>query len=148
MREAVAVRRELARLEIQADLRSLSRLIAACAVAAVVGFAALPVAAVGAAEALAGCTTIPRVGWLLIFAGAFFAGAGLVAVFFAVAFFAAALRGAAGFLLLAADFFAGALPLRAGRPSRSARSSSASASVTDSGDVDLGMVALTLPQLT
>jgi len=71
LREAVAARRELARLELQADLRAVRRLVVACSIAAVFGLTALPLAAVGAAEALGGYGTISRIGWLFVFAGGF-----------------------------------------------------------------------------
>jgi uncharacterized membrane protein YqjE len=70
LREMVAARWQLARLEIEADVRSAKRLIIAWLVAVVMLLTALPVAAVGLAEALDGWQGISRVGWLLIFAAA------------------------------------------------------------------------------
>ena len=101
--------------------------------AAALGFAlaALPVACCFAPEAFAFAGALLAADF---FAGALadpLLGAGVVAFAFAGAPFAGALR-AAG----------------AGLPSRSAISSTASASVIESGRVDFGMVALTLPQLT
>ena len=69
LREMVSQRWELARLELQADLLSVKRLAVAWLAAAVMVLTALPVLAVGLAEALDGRGDIPRGGWLLIFAG-------------------------------------------------------------------------------
>jgi hypothetical protein len=69
LREMAAVRWELARLELQADLRSAKQLAIAWLAAAVMALTALPLAAVCLADALDGCGQIARGGWLLIFAG-------------------------------------------------------------------------------
>jgi hypothetical protein len=69
LREMAVERWELARLELQADLRSAKRLAIAWLAAAAMVLTALPVLAVCLAEALDGCGDIPRSGWLLIFAG-------------------------------------------------------------------------------
>ncbi len=69
LREMVAVRWELARLELQADLLSARQLAIAWLAATVMALTALPLAAVCLADALDGCGQIARGGWLLIFAG-------------------------------------------------------------------------------
>ncbi len=69
LREMAAARWELARLELEADLRSAKQLAIAWLAAAVMGLAALPLLAVRLAEALDGCGNIARGDWLLIFAG-------------------------------------------------------------------------------
>ncbi len=70
LREACAARWELARLEINSDLRLLVRLAMVWSIAAVALLTALPLAAAALAEALAGCGGIGHGGWLLIFAAA------------------------------------------------------------------------------
>jgi len=72
LREMAAARWELARLELLADLQNAKRLAITWLVALLLLLTALPLLAVGAAELLDGCWGIPRVGWLLIAAGAFF----------------------------------------------------------------------------
>jgi hypothetical protein len=69
LREMAAARWELARLEIESDLRSARRLAIAWLVALVISLGALPLAASALAEALNGRLGIPRIGWLLILAG-------------------------------------------------------------------------------
>ena len=69
LREMAAARWELARLELQADLRATKQLAIAWLAAAVMALTALPLAAVWLAEALDGCGHIARREWLLIFAG-------------------------------------------------------------------------------
>jgi hypothetical protein len=69
VREMAAARWELARLEIESDLRSVRRLVIAWLAAAVMSLGALPLAVSALAEALGGWLRIPRIGWLLIFAG-------------------------------------------------------------------------------
>ena len=68
LREAIAARCELARLEIASDLLSAKRLAVAWAVALVMALTSLPLVAVWMAEVLEGLTDIPRGGWLLGFA--------------------------------------------------------------------------------
>jgi len=70
LREMAAARWELARLEIESDLRSVRRLAIALGLAAVLAMTATPLAAAALAEALARRTgTAPTV-WLSGFAGA------------------------------------------------------------------------------
>ncbi len=68
LREMAATRWELARLEIEADLRSVARLAFFWLIAAVAALTALPLAVVALAEVLDGCLGISRGGWLLILA--------------------------------------------------------------------------------
>ena len=68
LREMAALRWKLARLELQADVRSASRLAIAWLAAAVMATTSLPLAVVCLAEALDGRGQITRCGWLLIFA--------------------------------------------------------------------------------
>jgi hypothetical protein len=82
LREMAAARWQLARLEIEADLRSAKRLIVAWLMALVMLLTALPLAAVGLAEALNGWQGISRIGWLSIFAAALFVFA-ISSVYFA-----------------------------------------------------------------
>jgi hypothetical protein len=82
LREMAAARWQLARLEIEADVRSAKRLVVAWLLAAVMLLTALPVAAVGLAEALDGCQGVSRIGWLSIFAAALFVFA-IAGVYFA-----------------------------------------------------------------
>jgi hypothetical protein len=70
LREMAKARWELARLELQADLRSARQLAIAWLVSAVLTLTALPLLAAALAEALEGCAGIHRGVWLLIFAGA------------------------------------------------------------------------------
>jgi hypothetical protein len=67
LREMLKLRWELARLEIQADLAHLKRLIVICTVAAVMALTALPLLAVCLAQTLDGWQGIACRGWLLIF---------------------------------------------------------------------------------
>jgi hypothetical protein len=76
LREMVALRWELARLELHSDLRELKRLAIVWIAAAALGLTALPLLIICLAEALDGCGHIARAGWLLIFAGALLALAG------------------------------------------------------------------------
>ena len=69
LREMVAARWELARLELESDLRSAKQLAIAWLVALLMVITSLPLAAVCLADALDGCGQIGRGGWLLIFAG-------------------------------------------------------------------------------
>jgi hypothetical protein len=69
LREMGAARWELARLEIESDLRSARRLAIAWLAAVVMSLATLPLAASALAEVLGGWLGIPRIGWLLVFAG-------------------------------------------------------------------------------
>lgn len=69
LREMAAARWELARLELAADLLSAKRLILIWGAAAVMALTALPLLAVGLAEALDGCGNVARGQWLLIIAG-------------------------------------------------------------------------------
>jgi hypothetical protein len=82
LREAFALRTELARQEIQADLRRAQRLAISVAVGGVLLMAAIPLPAVAAAVLLDGCGGIPGWGWMLIFAGGLFLIA-LAAIFWA-----------------------------------------------------------------
>ncbi|MBN1396239.1 MAG: phage holin family protein [Pirellulales bacterium] len=68
LRELAAARWELARLEIESDLRSLVRLAIFWSLAAAALLTALPLAAAALAEALDGRLGIGRPGWLLILA--------------------------------------------------------------------------------
>ena len=78
-REMAAARWELARLELEADVRSVKRLLVVCLVAAVMAITALPILVVCLAELLDGYGGIVRAGWLLIFAaGLLFAAAVVV----------------------------------------------------------------------
>ena len=77
LREMAAARWELARLEIEADVRSTKRLAVAWLVAVVMALTSLPLVAVWLAEVLDEQTNIPRGGWLLIFAAALLLLAGL-----------------------------------------------------------------------
>jgi hypothetical protein len=65
--EMLQLRFELARLEIQADIGHLKRLVFIWGVAAVTALTSLPLFATCAAEALDGRLGIARRGWLLIF---------------------------------------------------------------------------------
>ena len=65
--EMLQLRWELARLEIQADLGHLKRLVFIWVVAAVTALTALPLFATCVADALDGRLGIARRGWLLIF---------------------------------------------------------------------------------
>jgi len=69
LREAVMLRGELARLEVQEDLRRARRLGVIAVLAGILIFAAFPLPAVAAAELLDGWAGIASWGWLLIFAG-------------------------------------------------------------------------------
>jgi hypothetical protein len=69
LRGMASERWELARLELQADLRSFKRLAIAWLAAALMVLTSLPLLAVCLAEAMDGCGQIARGGWLLIFAG-------------------------------------------------------------------------------
>ena len=77
LREMASARWELARLEIESDLRSARRLAVAWLVAAVMLLTALPLLAAGLAEALDGCAGIPHGAWLLVFAAGLLLLAGL-----------------------------------------------------------------------
>jgi hypothetical protein len=70
LRESVALRWQLAALEIKADLRSTGRLAIALASAAVLGLSILPVLLGAAAIELDGCWNLSTAGWLLAFAAA------------------------------------------------------------------------------
>ena len=82
LREMAAARWELARLELEADLRSVKRLAIAGLVAAVMALMALPLLAMCLADVLDGYGNIVRAGWLLIF------GVGLLLTAVAVVLFA------------------------------------------------------------
>lgn len=66
-REMAAARWELARLELEADIRSVKRLAVVCVVAALMAVTAMPLLAVCLAELVAGYGNIALAGWLLIF---------------------------------------------------------------------------------
>jgi hypothetical protein len=70
LRETASARWELARLEIESDVRATKRLAVAWLVALVMLLTALPLAVAALAEALDGWQGISRIGWLLIFAAA------------------------------------------------------------------------------
>lgn len=82
LRDMAAARWELARLELQADARSIKRLAIAGAAAGLMALMALPLLAVCLAELLDGYGNIVRAGWLLIF------GVGLLLTAVAVVVFA------------------------------------------------------------
>jgi len=67
LRESVALRWQLAELEIKADLRSGRRLAIALAVAAVGGLTAVPLLLVALAQGLDGCWGLSATGWLVVF---------------------------------------------------------------------------------
>jgi hypothetical protein len=69
LREMAVARWELARLELQADLRSAKQLAIAWLAAVVMALTSLPLLLVCLADALNGCGQIARGGWLLIFGG-------------------------------------------------------------------------------
>jgi uncharacterized membrane protein YbhN (UPF0104 family) len=71
MREMLALRFELFRLEALSDLKNARRLLIVAAVAGVLIFTSLPLFAVALADVLNGVWRIARWGWLLIFAGSF-----------------------------------------------------------------------------
>lgn len=75
--EMASARWELARLEIESDLRSARRLAVAWVAAVVMGLTSLPLVASGLAEWLNGWHGISRGAWLLIFAAGLLALAGL-----------------------------------------------------------------------
>ena len=79
-REMAAARWELARLELQADVRSVKRLAIVCLVAAVMAMTALPLLAVCLAEVLHGYGNIDRAGWLLIFGAGLLTASAVVAL--------------------------------------------------------------------
>jgi hypothetical protein len=81
IRHMAAARWELARLELEADLRSVKRLAIAGIVAAVMVLAALPLPAVCLAELLDGYGHIARWGWLLIFSAGLLLAAAVVVLF-------------------------------------------------------------------
>jgi uncharacterized membrane protein YqjE len=71
LREMAGARWELARLELQADARSLGRLAVAWIGAAVLALTALPLLIVCLADGLNRWTPIGQCGWLAILAGSF-----------------------------------------------------------------------------
>ena len=68
LRQMAALRWQLARLELQSDVRSVIRLAIGWLIAALAALTALPLAVVLLADALDGVAAIGRGGWLLIFA--------------------------------------------------------------------------------
>lgn len=79
LREMAAARWELARLELEADVRSVKRLAVVCVAATTMALSGLPLLAASLAEFLDGYGNIGRGGWLLIFGGGLpLAAAGLV----------------------------------------------------------------------
>ena len=74
LREMAAARWELARLELEADRRTLRGLVLAWLIALLMALTALPVLVVCLAEMLAGWQNVPRSVWLLGF------GLGLLAI--------------------------------------------------------------------
>ncbi len=82
LREMAVARWELARLELQSDLRSAQQLALAWLAAVLMMVTSLPLVAVCLADILDGCGQIGRGGWLLIFAGGLWTaalGGGLLA---------------------------------------------------------------------
>ena len=69
LREMAVARWELARLELQSDMRSALRLVVVWLAAGIMALTSLPLLAVCLAEALDGYGNIDDAGWLLIFAG-------------------------------------------------------------------------------
>ena len=65
-REMVVARWELARLEVESDLRAAKRLAVVLTAAVLMVLSSLPLVFVALADVLAGCWHIPRWGWLLI----------------------------------------------------------------------------------
>jgi uncharacterized membrane protein YqjE len=68
VREMAQARWELARLELQADLRAAKRLVMAWLLSVVLALTALPLGVACLADVLDGRAGIPRYGWLLLFA--------------------------------------------------------------------------------
>ena len=66
LRQGVELRWQLARLEVESDLRSAKQLIIGLSFAAVTGLAALPVLAVCLAQLLDGCLGLGDTAWLAI----------------------------------------------------------------------------------
>lgn len=69
VREAAALRLQLALQELQADAQAVRRLVVVVAAAAVMALTSLPILAVLAADCLDGYGSLGRRGWLAIFAG-------------------------------------------------------------------------------
>ena len=67
VREMFALRLELARRELQADVRSLRRFAVGALAAGIMALTALPLLATAAAHALDGCWGISTSGWLVLF---------------------------------------------------------------------------------
>jgi len=67
LRQAVELRWQLARLEVESDLRSAKRLIIGLSIAAVIALAALPILVVCLAQLLDGWLRLGSVAWLGIF---------------------------------------------------------------------------------
>ena len=81
LRQMAALRWQLARLEVEADLRHVQRLALGLAVASTMAVAAVPLVCVALAEVMETCLGISFAGWLAIFAAALLVGAALVAWF-------------------------------------------------------------------
>ena len=77
VRESIALRWELALLELQEDFRSAKRLAVVFAVSAVMALAGLPLLFVLAAELLDGRLGLARTSWLAIFGAVLLLGAAL-----------------------------------------------------------------------
>ena len=80
VRQLLALRWQLARLEFQLSARTLKRLVVAMAAAGVMALVSLPLWLVWLAETLDGRLGISRAGWLVIFALALTVGAAAVAL--------------------------------------------------------------------
>ncbi len=78
LQEFLALRWELARLEIESDLTAAKRLALAASTAAVIGLTGLPLLATSAADLLDGRLGLSRTGWLALLGVALLAIAGLI----------------------------------------------------------------------
>jgi len=77
---SAVLRWRLARLELEADLRSAARLAVAWGAAAVMALAALPLVLVWLADGMGRWLGVPEPVWLLVFAGVLLSAAALVGV--------------------------------------------------------------------
>ena len=68
VQEMIALRWQLASLELHAALGQLKALVIALGIAAVLGLTSLPLVAVSAAQVLDGALGLSQAGWLLVFA--------------------------------------------------------------------------------
>jgi len=74
VRQMAALRWQLARLEIEADLGHARRLACGLSIAAVMGIAAVALACVALAETIQGWLGLSRTGWLVVLASVLLAG--------------------------------------------------------------------------